>query len=263
MTKGISDYPTLLADLPTIQSGNDRVKLQHTTVVSSTGGAPDMVQTCSYVWTNGETDGTGTLISSNVVTTSGLTNWNSKCRNTGTPVTAQTFTIYTSSGHSSTSIGLDGSYSVSAFPYGRLCAKTNYNSTGTIQVSGSAYTYDAHGRQSQIADARNGATTHTFNNADLVASVITPNPGNGGYPETTTTYYDAMSQATNVIQPDGTAITNAYYQTGELKQASGLRTYPVAYVFDYAGRMQYMTNWQKFPASGAEVTTWNYDAFRG
>ena len=31
------------------------------------------------------------------------------------------------------------------------------------------YAYDAHGRQSQVIDARNGATTYTYNAADLRA----------------------------------------------------------------------------------------------
>src|SRR5205085_5725676 len=36
------------------------------------------------------------------------------------------------------------------------------------------------------------------------------------------------------------------------------------YVFDYQGRMIYMTNWTGYAsAAGARVTTWNYDSRRG
>jgi len=38
----------------------------------------------------------------------------------------------------------------------------------------------------------------------------------------------------------------------------------VAYTYDYAGRMQTMTTWTNFGnGTGASVTTWNYDAYRG
>jgi len=73
-----------------------------------------------------------------------------------------------------------------------------------------------------------------------------------------------MLQATNVVQPDGGVVANAYFLTGELQQTSGARTYPVVYTYDYAGRMATMTTWTNFSASqGAAVTTWNYSATRG
>ena len=95
--------------------------------------------------------------------------------------------------------------------------------------------------------------------------MTTPNPGTlGGSPQTTLTYYNPMLQATNVVQPDGTSVTSEYYLTGELKRQYGSRTYPVGYGYDYAGRMNTMTNWTSFASgAGARVTTWNYDPYRG
>jgi RHS repeat-associated protein len=57
---------------------------------------------------------------------------------------------------------------------------------------------------------------------------------------------------------------NYYLLTGELGLQYGSRTYPVAYSYDYAGRMKTMTNWSNFSGgTGARVTTWNYDGYRG
>jgi RHS repeat-associated protein len=67
-----------------------------------------------------------------------------------------------------------------------------------------------------------------------------------------------------VPQPDGGAVTNVYLPTGELTLTYGSRTYPVAYNYDYAGRMQYMTNWSNFANhTGGRTTTWKYDGYRG
>jgi YD repeat-containing protein len=103
-----------------------------------------------------------------------------------------------------------------------------------------------------------------FNNADLVATNTTPLPGNGQSAETITTLYDQLLRPLIVTRPDNTSVTNCYLLTGELGQQSGSRTYPVAYTYDYAGRMQTMTTWTNFSAeTGSRVTTWNYDPYRG
>jgi YD repeat-containing protein len=66
------------------------------------------------------------------------------------------------------------------------------------------------------------------------------------------------------VLPDNSSVTNLFLTTGELQETYGSRTYPVAYTYDYAGRMQTMQTWQNFAGgSGAAVTTWNYDAQRG
>ncbi|HEV2211239.1 MAG TPA: hypothetical protein VG167_20950, partial [Verrucomicrobiae bacterium] len=41
-------------------------------------------------------------------------------------------------------------------------------------------------------------------------------------------------------------------------------TYAVGYGYDYAGRLSTMTNWSSFSGgTGARVTAWNYDQYRG
>ncbi len=157
----------------------------------------------------------------------------------------------------------DKSSNVSTYSSGVLISTARYDSLGK-QIGRTTYSYDPHGRQSAVTDARNGATSYTYNNADLVATVTTPNPGGIGSPQTTTTFYNTMLQASSVLQPDGTSVAMSYLPTGELGATSGSRTYPVAYSYDYAGRMKTMTNWSNFAAgTGGRVTTWNYDPNRG
>lgn len=145
----------------------------------------------------------------------------------------------------------------------RSASITRYNS-GSSQIGQTIYGYDEHGRRNTVTDARTGATTYTFNNADQVVSITTPPPGTGAAAQTTTTYFDAMSRATNIVQPDGTSINNIFSLRGELIRTSGSRNYPVGYSYDAQGHMKTMTNWSMFSSStGARVTTWHYDAERG
>ena len=65
------------------------------------------------------------------------------------------------------------------------------------------------------------------------------------------------------VWADPWSATDEYSPTGELKQTVGSRTYPVAYTYDYAGRLKTLTTWQHYPDTGAATTTWNYDAQRG
>ena len=59
-------------------------------------------------------------------------------------------------------------------------------------------------------------------------------------------------------------VTNEFYPTGLLRRTFGPRTYPVGYAYDAQGRLVRMTNWSGFNAnSGARITTWNYNAYRG
>jgi YD repeat-containing protein len=73
-----------------------------------------------------------------------------------------------------------------------------------------------------------------------------------------------MSRPTSSVLPDGGSVAVTYYPTGERKQTSGTRTYPVGYSYDSQGRMKTMTNWTGLASgSGARVTTWNYSTNRG
>ncbi len=260
---GLTSYDALLNQLSVLWANElDRIIRETNTVVPAANGRPNLVRHDTYAWTNGETDGTGTLISRSETSTDGLQTWNTVYRDTGTGVTNSTTT---SPGSSRTELAVapDNSYTIGTYSYGRLVSAMRYDFLGN-QLSAIGYSYDAHGRQSMTTDARNGATTYGYNNADLTTSVTTPAPGNGQAAETTTTLYDSMMRPYSVIQPDGTTINSVYLLSGELAKQYGSRTYPVGYSYDYAGRLKTMTNWSNFSGnSGARVTTWNYDSYRG
>jgi YD repeat-containing protein len=194
-----------------------------------------------------------------------LSSWQTAYRDSNTPLVSQSQTVYAGGGYRyQTNIAPDGSYSLSSYLNGRLISVTRKDSTNN-QISSVSFAYDTHGRQRTATDARNGATTYAYNAADLVSSTTTPDPAvPGGSPQTTLTYYNLMLQATNVINPDGTAVINRYSLTGMLTNTSGSRTYSVYYTYDAQGRMKTMTTWTNYAGNlGATVTTWNYDAYRG
>jgi hypothetical protein len=149
----------------------------------------------------------------------------------------------------------DGSSTTSVSQNGRPISVTRKDSLNT-QLSCTTFGYDAHGRRHTVTDTRTDTTTYTFNNADQIVSVTTPPPGTGAPAQTTTTYFDVMGRATNVVQPDGTAKVTEYFLTGLPKKKHGSRDYPVEYTYDPQGRLKTMTTWTNFAgAGGAAVTT--------
>ncbi len=157
-TQQISDYGTLVAYVATIQQagGVDRLTRQQQVVVPAANGKPDLIESSTYAWTDGEMDGTGTLLSTSAVSTSGLTNWTTTYRDASTAVVSQQQTAYyiAGNGYSITAIAPDNSYTVSSYPYGRLSSVIRCDANGT-QLGMTSYAYDAHGRQYQVTDARN------------------------------------------------------------------------------------------------------------
>ncbi len=89
-------------------------------------------------------------------------------------------------------------------------------------------------------------------------------PAAGQPAQTTTTHYNKMLQATNVVQPDSTSTFTEYHPTGLPKKKYGSRQYPVEYTYDYAGRLKTMKTWADYAGNhGAAITTWNYNSARG
>lgn len=254
-TRSINDYESLLLGLSSILNGSDRITWTINDVTNAPGTAVRRSRT--YVWLDGQS--TGTLTSQVETSVDGLQSWQVRYGEAGLgkPVTNTTVTALSGTTKTVTTTVSDGSYTISVYSYGRLISSTRYDSSAA-QIGSTSYSYDTHGRQYQVTDARNGATTYGYNNADQVTTVAAP------MGQATTTLYDTMLRPYNVQQPDGTTVTNVYLLTGELGLQYGSRMYPVAYGYDYAGRMKSMTNWSNFGShSGARVTTWDYDSQRG
>jgi len=226
-------------------SGPDRITSNATAVVQTSAGI--FRRTSTYIWSESEpvpasvadarNDG---LYSSTV--SYGLTN--------------VVQTVYNGNGSRTvTATNPDGSYTVTQYQNGQISSATQYGSDDA-QIAGTTYSYDPHGRLLTQTDARTGATTFSYDNADRTASVSA-----GG--QTTSYSYDGLGRQTRVTLPDNGMVNFAYCATGELATNSGARTYPVAYTYDYAGRMKTMSTWRNYPTGESATTTWNYDANRG
>jgi RHS repeat-associated protein len=237
--------------------GPDRITLTTNDVAHDNGTTVNRTQT--FVWA---TNGTGSnLVATTETSVNGLTTWSIVWNNNGAQgVTNQSVTAY-SGGNSRTvtTTAADGSFSVSAYQYGQLLSTTRYDANYN-QVGQTAYGYDQFGRQNSATDARTGTTTYWFNNMGAVSGTATPAPGPGQSSQVTSNFFDRMGRVTNTTLPDQTSVTTAFYPTGQIASTSGSRTYPVGYTYDAQGRMKTMTNWGQ---AGSEVTTWNYDQYRG
>ena len=175
-------------------SGPDRITQTTNDVIFDFNYGTTVRRSRNFVWLDGLTS--GTLVSVTETSANGLDTWQSRSGNSGTAVTTHRHTV-PGTARIVTTTAPDNSYQISTNLYGRLVGSTRFDS-GRNMIGGTTNGYDAHGRQNQVADARNGLTTLGFNNADLVATNTTPNPG-GGSPEVTTTLYDNMLRPYCVI----------------------------------------------------------------
>jgi RHS repeat-associated protein len=250
-------------DLTTGGAADDRIT--QTVRDVSTRDGYDVHRIRTYVWTTEDNGSTTALVSTVESAVNGLRTWSTVHSGTDN-ITRRTEVQVPVSGNSwtrtVTEYEPDNSKSINLYQFGRLISTTRKDSTDA-QIGQTTYAHDSHGRRFVIIDARNGTTTYSFNNADRVTSVTTPVPGNGQSAQTTMTHYNTLLQATNVTYADGTSVTNFYTTKGELQRVIGSRTYPVGYTYDSQGRMTHMTNWSAYPSTGARITQWNYNQYRG
>ncbi|MBI3870960.1 MAG: RHS repeat-associated core domain-containing protein [Verrucomicrobia bacterium] len=237
-------------------SGTDRIA--RTERLVSTNHGFNVIQTRTYAWATNSSSVSNLMILSEQ-SNDGLRAWTTSFNQTKTSVRGTP----TGSSWTVTDTAPDGSYSVTLYQQARLASVARFDSNG-VQIASLSYSYDAHGRQSQTTDARNGTTAQTFNDADQVVSTTTPTPGTGQSAQTTSFEYDSMGRVIRRVYPDSTSMTNEYHPTGELKKTYGSRTYPVEYTYDDQGRMKTLKTWKDFTGnSGTATTTWNYDGYRG
>ena len=199
------------------------------------------------IWT---TENSGDTYDISIVETSadGLQSWH-----TEHGVTTHTQVTYDGQGGRTVTItNPDDSYRIEEYVNGRLMNVASYGADD-FQLSGTVYSYDAHGRVASEIDARNGATVYLYDGADRPVSIARPEN------QTTLIEYDSRGRQKKVTHPDGGIVHTIYYPTGEMKRIWGSRTYPVEYTYDPQGRMRTMTTWQDFAGdSGKAVTTWTY-----
>ena len=241
--------------------GDDRITSTINDVVFDHG--TNVLRSRTYKWDVNGSDSSN-LVAMAETSANGLDSWNVVFDN-GIGVTNSTINSYDELNgyHIVTGIAPDGSFSVSTNRYGRLISITRRDSNGNL-IEQTTYGYDTQGRQLTVTDARDGTTTYFYNDDDQVVSTVTPSPDGLQTGEVTTNYYDNMGRVYKRTLSDHTSQTNVYYPNGLLKLTYGSRIYPVEYTYDYAGRIKTMTTWQNYSTgSGASVTTWNYDGYRG
>jgi RHS repeat-associated protein len=246
-------------------AGTDRLTRTTTAVAQKTDatGTYTVQRTTTEVW---ETDGqdTPTVVSIGETTPDGLRSWQTvRGLTTSTVVTPDG-----AGGRTVVTTAPDGTVSTKVYANGRLASQTtSHPSLG--HLAGATFVYDPHGRLQTSTDARNGTTTYAYFADDQIHTVTTPDPdptrsGDGYDAQTTTFGYDAAGRQNTVTQPDGGVVTTEYFPTGQVKKTSGARTYPVEYTYDSQQRVKTLKTWQNFAnATGAAVTTWNYDSTRG
>jgi RHS repeat-associated protein len=241
-------------------AGNDRITATLNDVVTDNGVGVNRTRT--WAWPTGGVNASN-LVSMAETSADGLQSW-SVLYNNGVGITNHTQTAYspTHGYRIVTATAPDGSTTVTTNVYGQLISVTRRDANG-VQLSQTAYGYDPHGRQNLTTDARNGTSTNFFNNADQITATATPSPGTGQSSQVISNVFDFMGRVIATRFSDNTWITNNYYAMSTLQRSYGSRTYPVGYSYDTQGRMATMTNWTGFPTTGARVTAWNYDPYRG
>ena len=250
-------------------AGTDRVTRSRSSVKStSIHGVPVRTST-TEMW---ETDNLDqpTLLQMVEASLGGATNWTTQYGLTTRTVTAidrnnQRRTVAT--------LNPDHTSSVNVFELGRQSSITRYDSN-SVQISRATFAYDPFGRLFSETDARNGATLYSYYDDGQIHTVTTPDPDPGvtgpGYnPQTNSYSYfrDPVNGIKTVTTlPDGGKVTREFYPSGQLKKTWGARTYPEAYTYDRAGRVDTLTTWQQFDfdtgngLAGAAVTKWHYNA---
>jgi RHS repeat-associated protein len=243
-------------------AGPDRITYTVSDVVSN-GYNLYANRTQTYVWsTNGVNS--SNLLSTVESSVDGLQSWQITWNNgLGLTNYSRTSFVPASGQMVYMSVAPNGSSTVSTRQYGRLVSTVGFDANGQ-QLGQTTYGYDTHGRQNAMTDARSGTTTYYFNNNDRIVAALSPSPDGMQAGELTTNILDSLGRVVRTLLSDSTSVTNAYYTNGLLQATYGSHEYPVQYSYDYSGRMKTMTTWTNFATStGAAVTIWNYDVYRG
>jgi len=218
----------------------------------------DYVRTRSYQWFDLDDD-TSTLVREQYRSLDGLSSWTVDFET----LTNRIDTTYVGAGSVYvTNRATDGSYTLSHSLNGQLLSSVRKNRNGD-QISSKSFTYDSHGRNVEVIDARNGTNSFAFDDLDRVSSSTTPVPGSGLNAQTTGYAFNALGQNTAVTNADGSVLYQQFSDRGDLLLRYGSLTYPVQYAYDSQGRMTNMTTWKDYPISGDATTSWAYDSQRG
>jgi hypothetical protein len=229
----------------------------------STASLPDRLRTTTRAWLG--TGSTSTILRIDEASADGRRTWSTTFGDGG--VTNLSWTgrsVVTSGTRYLTNRSPEGAMVIETVVNGRPITTQRRNSAGT-QIGRINRAYDPHGRLATLTDDRNGTSTwQYYTTNDLVRALITPPSGTGDPSRTTLHEYDVVGRVNRVTHPDGNVVHTSYTLRGEVSATWGARTYPVEHTYDPQGRMKSLKTWQNHGAgTGAAVTQWNYDEYRG
>ncbi len=153
----------------------------------------------------------------------------------------------------------DGSRNEAIRDEGKLVSRARLDASGN-PVSNTEYAYNALDQLVSVTDARAGTTEYEYDEYGNRVLAKSPTPKSGEDRPVTRYRYDEDNQIIQTIHPDGGSVFIDYWPTGEKRSVRGVRTYPVYYDYDYAGRLRQLTTWQDASAQqGQAQTQWVRD----
>jgi YD repeat-containing protein len=251
----------------------DRVSFSETNAATAPDGITKTWETLSRVYREGDSGETGGLVAGRSYRSiDGLKSWSVPFGIAAR--TSGSVTVLGGNGAwTTTSVAADGLTTVSTTTGGLLRSSIVRGSNSVETVNSTTYDYDSHNRVWQTTDARTGATTAAFNNADMTwkSTQVRPLMTN----LVTVFRFDSVGRTTSVESPDPDYpgegyLTNVVHRTydhrGNVLSISGEQTYDVEYTYDALSRMKTLTTRYGTANAGAgspQTTTWNYHAQRG
>ena len=163
-----------------------------------------------------------------------------------------------SGGRINTVTAPDGSTTVTETRNSLIQTVTQRDASG-VQLSQISTSYDAHNRVASQTEFGVSTTTFTYYDSDLVA---TQTEADGtAIAQTTQFIYDPVGRLLITNLPDGSAVHNEYFPTGDLQKTFGSQTYTTEFTYDEQGRQKTLTTFRD--GVTPDTTTWNYDPQRG
>ena len=136
----------------------------------------------------------------------------------------------------------DGSRNETVRNEGQILERARKDVEGNL-VTRTEYRYEPIGHISSITSGI-GTVEYEYDAYGNRTSESRPASEAGEVSQVTHYRYDVDDRLVETIHPDGGSVLTEYWPTGEKKLERGVRTYPVYYQYDYAGRLQRLTTWQ-------------------
>ncbi len=213
----------------------------------------------SFVWTEDGKD-RATRRSTRIQSSDGLDVWQTRWLDRKKGATVHTQRRIQDDGREvETTTQADGSRTELVTFQSRIQSTTQLDAAGNT-ISRIDYEYNPLGQLIASTDRRTGTTNYEYDEQGNRVRVLSPAPHDGAARPETRFRYDQMNRIIQTIHPDGGSVYTEYWATGEKKFERGVRTYPVRYDYDYAGRLRTMATWQDYSGEqGRAETIWERD----